>query len=156
MWRRTAKRLGVKGGEPLAYVLKTLSTGHAGKMSIARVLTGQIGDGVTLNSPEREAGRVSGTFKLLGQTTEKRGPAAAGETVALGKLEYAKTGDTLSAGKQAHAARGQGRAASGGAGDFGLGEGAQGRRQARPGAAQARRRGPVDPSRAQSPRPTRW
>ena len=32
------------------------------------------------------------------------GPPAAGETVALGKLEYAKTGDTLSAGKQAHAA----------------------------------------------------
>src|SRR6185436_2872287 len=86
----TAKRLGV--------------TGNAGKMSIARVLSGQIGDGVTLLSPEREAGRVSGTFKLLGQTTEKRGPAGAGETVALGKLEYAKTGDTLSAGKQAHAA----------------------------------------------------
>jgi elongation factor G len=100
----TAKRLGVTGNEPLAYVLKTLSTGHAGKMSIARVLSGQIGDGVTLLSPERETGRVSGTFKLLGQTTEKRGPAGAGETVALGKLEYARTGDTLSAGKQAHAA----------------------------------------------------
>src|ERR1700712_4717936 len=100
----TAQRLGVEGNDPLAYVLKTLSTGHAGKMSIARVLSGQIGDGVTLLSPEREAGRVSGTFKLLGQSTEKRGPATAGETVALGKLEYAKTGDTLSAGKQAHAA----------------------------------------------------
>ena len=97
----TAKRLGVNGGEALAYVLKTLNTGHAGKMSIARVLTGQIGDGVTLLSPEREVGRISGTFKLLGQTSEKRGPAAAGETVALGKLEYAKTGDTLTAGKQA-------------------------------------------------------
>ena len=50
---------------------------------------------------------MSGTFKLLGQATEKRGPAAAGETVALGKLEYARTGDTLSAGKQAHAAAGR-------------------------------------------------
>src|SRR3954468_15880568 len=30
----TATRLGVEGAEPLAYVLKTLSTGHAGKMSI--------------------------------------------------------------------------------------------------------------------------
>jgi elongation factor G len=100
----TAKRLGVTGNDPLAYVLKTLNTGHAGKMSIARVLSGQIGDGVTLLSPERDAGRVSGTFKLLGQNTEKRGPAGAGETVALGKLEYAKTGDTLSAGKAAHAA----------------------------------------------------
>jgi elongation factor G len=100
----TAKRLGVKGGDPLAYVLKTLNTGHAGKMSVVRVLSGQIGDGVTLNSPDREAGRVSGTFKLLGQASEKRGPAGAGETVALGKLEYAHTGETLSAGKQAHPA----------------------------------------------------
>jgi elongation factor G len=99
----TAKRLGVKGGEAVAYVLKTLNTAHAGKMSVVRVLAGQIGDGVTLLSPEREAGRISGTFKMLGQSTEKRGPAAAGETVALGKLDHAKTGDTLSAGKQAQA-----------------------------------------------------
>jgi elongation factor G len=73
-------------------------------MSVVRVLAGQIGDGVTLQSPEREVGRVSGTFKLLGSSVEKRGPAAAGETVALGKLDHAKTGDTLSAGKQAHPA----------------------------------------------------
>ena len=152
--RQAARRQA--GSEPLAYVLKTLSTGHAGKMSIARVLSGQIGDGVTLLSPEREAGRVSGTFKLLGQTTEKRGPAQAGETVALGKLEYAKTGDTLSAGKQAACGARRGEAASGGAGDFGLGERAQGRRQARPGAAQADRGGPLDPSSCTTPRPTRW
>jgi elongation factor G len=100
----TAMRLGMKGGEALAVALKTLNTAHAGKMSIVRVLSGQIGDGVTLQSPEREAGRVSGTFKMLGANTEKRGPAAAGETVALGKLDHAKTGDTLSAGKQAHPA----------------------------------------------------
>jgi elongation factor G len=100
----TAGRLGLKDGEAVAYVLKTVNTAHAGKMSVVRVLAGQIGDGVTLQSPEREAGRVSGTFKLLGSNTEKRGPAAAGETVALGKLDHAKTGDTLSTGKQAHPA----------------------------------------------------
>jgi elongation factor G len=43
-------------------------------------------------------------FRLVGHNTEKRATAAAGETVALGKLEHAKTGDTLTAGKQAHAA----------------------------------------------------
>ncbi len=100
----TAKRLGVEGGDAVAYVMKTFNTAHAGKMSVVRVLSGQIGDGVTLVTPEREAGRVSGTFKMLGHNTEKRGPALAGETVALGKLDYAQTGDTLSAGKQAHAA----------------------------------------------------
>jgi elongation factor G len=36
--------------------------------------------------------------------TEKRGPAAAGETVAFGKLDHARTGDTLSSGKQPHPA----------------------------------------------------
>jgi elongation factor G len=46
---------------------------------------------------------VSGVFKLVGQSTEKRGAAAAGETVALGKLDHARTGDTLTAGRQAHA-----------------------------------------------------
>ena len=100
----TAKRLGVKGNDPVAYVLKTLNTAHGGKMSVARVLSGQIGDGVTLNSSEREVGRVAATFKLFGQNPEKRGPATAGETVAFGKLDNAKTGDTLSTGKQPHAA----------------------------------------------------
>jgi elongation factor G len=100
----TAKRLGLKGGDAVAYVLKSFNTAHAGKMSVVRVLSGQIGDGVTLASPEREAGRVAGTFKMLGQNFEKRGPASPGETVALAKLEYARTGETLSTGKQAHAA----------------------------------------------------
>jgi elongation factor G len=101
----TAKRLGVKAGnDAAAYVLKTLHTTHGGKMSLARVLSGQIGDGTTLNTAEREAGRVSGVFKMLGQNHEKRGPAVTGETVALGKLDHAKTGDTLSSGKQAHPA----------------------------------------------------
>ena len=101
----TAKRLGVKAGsDAVAYVLKTLNTAHGGKMSVARVISGQAGDGTTLLSGDDEAGRVAGVFKLVGQTTEKRGPAAVGETVAFAKLDKAKTGDTLSAGKQAHAA----------------------------------------------------
>ena len=100
----TVKRLGVKAGHPVAYVLKTANTSHGGKMSVARVLTGKIGDGVTLVGPDGEAGRVAATFNLLGQHSEKRGPAEAGETVALGKLDHAKTGNTLTAGAQAHPA----------------------------------------------------
>jgi elongation factor G len=101
----TAKRLDVKAGsEAVAYVLKTLNTTHGGKMSVARVLAGQIGDGTTLLSGDDEVGRVAGVFKLVGQTTEKRGPAMVGETVAFAKLDKAKTGDTLTAGKQPHPA----------------------------------------------------
>jgi elongation factor G len=101
----TGKRLGVKaGGDAVAYVLKTHNTTHGGKMSIARVLSGQAGDGTTFLADDEEAGRVAGVFKLTGQSTEKRGPAGVGETVAFAKLEKAKTGDTLSVGKHAHAA----------------------------------------------------
>jgi elongation factor G len=99
----TAKRLGVKPGpDPVAYVMKTIHTAHGGKMSVARVLNGQVADSSTFITPEREAGRVAGIFKLLGHHTEKRGPAQAGETVAFGKLDHANTGDTLTVGKQAH------------------------------------------------------
>ncbi len=101
----TAKRLGIKAGsDAVAYVLKTQNTAHGGKMSIARMLAGQAGDGTTLQSGDDEAGRVAGVFKLVGQSSEKRGPAMLGETVGFAKLEKAKTGDTLSAGKQVHPA----------------------------------------------------
>jgi elongation factor G len=100
---KTLKRLGLKAGpDPLANVIKTFHTAHGGKMSVVRVLNGQVGDGTTFVTPEREAGRVAGVFKLMGPGSEKRGPAQAGETVALGKLDHANTGDTLTAGKQAH------------------------------------------------------
>jgi elongation factor G len=98
----TVKRLGIKAGSPVAYVLKTVQTTHGGKMSVARIMTGKIADGASLLSPDGEAGRVAAVFKLMGQHSEKRGPAEAGETVALGKLDHAKTGDTLTEGQKAH------------------------------------------------------
>jgi elongation factor G len=101
----TAQRLGVKAnGDVVGYVLKTLNTSHGGRLSIVRMLAGQAGDGTTFVAGDDEAGRVAGVFKLVGQNTEKRGPATAGETVAFAKLDKAKTGDTLTAGKQPHAA----------------------------------------------------
>ena len=101
----TAQRLGVKAGaDAVALVLKTFHTTHGGKMSVARLLAGQAGARTTLTTTGGEAGRVSGVFKLMGQRFEKRGQAASGETVAFGKLDAAKTGDTLSSGEQPHAA----------------------------------------------------
>src|SRR6202011_4855358 len=90
----TVKRLGIKpGNETIAYVMKTLHTAHGGKMSIVRILNGQVNDGMTFITPDRDAGRVAGVLRLLGQTSEKRAAAQAGETVALGKLDPANTGD---------------------------------------------------------------
>jgi elongation factor G len=100
----TAKRLDVNtSGENIAYVMKTLHTAHGGKMSVARVLSGTVPEGAMLTGASGTADRVSGVFKLAGQASEKRGPAVAGDTVALGKLDHAKTGDTLTSGKQSRA-----------------------------------------------------
>lgn len=99
----TAKRLGVDAkNEAVAYVLKTFHTTHGGKLSLARVLAGQISDSATLHAPNAEAGRIAGVFRMNGSSTEKRPNAAVGDTVALGKLDGAKTGDTLSTGKTPH------------------------------------------------------
>ncbi len=101
----TAQRLGVKAGnEAVALVLKTFHTTHGGKMSVVRLLAGQAGDGTTLMTPASDSARVSGVFKLMGQHFEKRPQATAGETIAFGKLDNAKTGNTLSSGKQPPAA----------------------------------------------------
>src|SRR5882762_3822688 len=57
----TAKRLGVKSGnDPVAYVIKTFHTAHGGKLSVARVLAGQVGDGTraTDSLPPCEIGRA--------------------------------------------------------------------------------------------------
>ena len=98
----TAKRLGVSAQkEALAYVFKTLHLQHGGKLSLTRVLAGRLDDGATLQSSSGEAGRISGILAVSGGHDTKRTAAEAGDTIALGKLEAIKTGDTLSSGKTA-------------------------------------------------------
>jgi elongation factor G len=101
----TAKRLGVSAQkEALAYVFKTLHLQHGGKLSLARLLAGHLDDGATLQSSSGEAGRVSGILAVSGGHDTKRAAAEVGDTIALGKLDAIKTGDTLSSGKTAPAA----------------------------------------------------
>ena len=101
----TAKRLGVPTQkEALAYVFKTLHLQHGGKLSLTRLLAGHLDDGATLQSSSGEAGRVSGILAVSGGHDTKRAAAEVGDTIALGKLEAIKTGDTLSNGKTAPAA----------------------------------------------------
>ena len=89
----TAERLGVSGGGNVAQVFKTIHAEHVGKMTIARVLSGEISDGSTLNGS-----RVSGMNRMMGQKMEKVSKAGAGEIVALGRMEEVQTGATLSEG----------------------------------------------------------
>jgi len=88
----TADRLGIEtDGEPCARVFKTVHAAHTGKLSLVRVLRGEISDGVTLNGE-----RVSGVNHMLGQKLEKQSTAGIGEVVALGRLDGVTTGDLLS------------------------------------------------------------
>ena len=96
----TAARLGVaEGGETVVQVLKTIHTTHAGKLSLARILAGSVKDGDTVHAPGGGEDRVSGVFRVVGQQATKRDAAVIGETVALGKLENVRTGDTLTSAK---------------------------------------------------------
>lgn len=95
----TAQRLKMENTKSCAFVLKTLHTGHGGKLSLARVLTGEIGEGATAFGPSGSDDRVAGVLSVRGEEATKRGPARAGDTVAFARLERVRTGDTVTADK---------------------------------------------------------
>ncbi len=86
----TAARLGASGTASQVKVFKTLQAGHAGKMSMARVLGGTLTTGDTLNS-ERPAGMNA----IFGGKLSPVKDAPAGSVVGLTKLDSAATGDML-------------------------------------------------------------
>ena len=90
----TAKRLGLDKNASCAMVQKSFHTAHGGKLSLVRVLTGEIADGATVYAGDKEE-RASGIYTLLGQEPKKRGAAKPGDTVALGRLDSVQTGDVL-------------------------------------------------------------
>ena len=99
-FEETADRLGVGGnGDTVVQVLKTIHTTHAGKLSLVRVLSGSVKDGDFLHGEDGTEDKVSGVFRVMGQQVTKREPATVGETVALGKLDHARTGATLTSAK---------------------------------------------------------
>ena len=86
-----AERFGLGGdGEAVAQVFKTYNLARAGKLSMVRVLRGEIADGATLNGT-----RVGGMFRMMGLNQDKVAKAGAGEVVALGRMDDVKTGDAL-------------------------------------------------------------
>ncbi|MDH5747754.1 MAG: elongation factor G [Rhodospirillales bacterium] len=90
----TAKRLGLNESDsgPVVQVFKTLHGSQTGKMSLARIMQGEVTDGMNL-----DGSRVSGLFSLLGSKQNKLSKAASGEVVALGRMENVHAGDLLTA-----------------------------------------------------------
>jgi elongation factor G len=100
----TRARLGLREGESALRVMKTVHTPHGGKLSVARVLSGSISDGVEVTSADGRGGKVSGMYRLIGKDQAKQTKADQGDVVALGRLDDIRTGDLISTGKSVPAA----------------------------------------------------
>ena len=92
---QTARRLKLENAKSAAFVFKTMHTAHGGKLSLTRIIAGEFGDGTVVSGAQGTEDRIAGVFTLKGEEPVKRGPATAGETVALGRLEGIGAGETI-------------------------------------------------------------
>ena len=74
----------------LVQVLKNYFLPHAGKLSLVRVWSGTVKDGMTLNGM-----RIGGVYRLMGHQQEAIGAASAGDVVALARMDDARQGQAL-------------------------------------------------------------
>jgi len=91
----TAARLKLdpKASDTVANVIKTYHPPNAGKLSLVRVWSGQVTEGMSLNGV-----RVAGVLRLLGAQSTKAAAAEPGEVVALARMEGIASGSVLSSG----------------------------------------------------------
>lgn len=93
---QTVTRLNLKPSNgATALVLKTFFTERGGKISVARVLSGEIADGSIMQGGSGQETRVAGLVSLLGQSQTKLTKALAGDTVGLSRLENIATAETI-------------------------------------------------------------
>jgi elongation factor G len=99
--RETAKRLGIAADatDTVAQVFKTYHQAHTGKLSLARVWTGKLQDGMMLSGH-----RVGSVARMKGHELAKLAGAGEGDVVALGRMDEVATGVLLSAGGKAKTA----------------------------------------------------
>ena len=83
-------------GDLVIYIFKTLADPFLGKISYAKVVSGTLKPGVELYNPRSEKPEKLGSvFFVRGKNQEMADSVPAGDLVALGKLQFTKTGDTL-------------------------------------------------------------
>lgn len=83
--------------KPAAFVFKTLADAFLGKISLAKVISGKLTPGMSLYNHRFDKDEKLGSMLFLRGKTQGDCPGAeAGDIVALGKLQYTKTGDVLS------------------------------------------------------------
>jgi elongation factor G len=83
-------------GQTLLTVTKTFTDSHTGKMSLCKVLSGTLApDTVLINTRTRDEERLHALGTLSGHSTTPTGAVAAGDFVAIPRLNGTRTGDTL-------------------------------------------------------------
>ena len=79
-------------GGALAECFKVVHQAHAGKLSLCRVWSGSLGEGMSLGGQ-----RIGGLFRPFGQRLDKVTAAHAGEIVALARIEALSAGHCIDA-----------------------------------------------------------
>ncbi|HWJ38377.1 MAG TPA: elongation factor G, partial [Sphingomicrobium sp.] len=92
----TSNRLGVS--DPSLYVFKVIH-GPIGRLALSRVLGGRIAEGSDLKSEDGDHARLGAQFTVQGEKTAKVGEARDGDIVAVAKIDSARAGQWLGAGK---------------------------------------------------------
>ena len=84
-------------GPTAALIFKTIADPFLGKISLAKVISGTLKAGQEVyNGRSGKSEKLGSMFFMRGKTQEDAPEAVAGDIVALGKLQYTITGDTLS------------------------------------------------------------
>ena len=91
----TARRLSVS--DPSLYAFKISHSGSVGRMALARVLGGEIAEGIDLKGRDGTV-RLGALFSVQGEKTSKIAKAVNGDIVAVGKADELKAGQWLSKG----------------------------------------------------------
>ena len=84
------------GGQPLAFVFKTLADPYVGKISLFKVLSGTVRPDSILTNPRTHTDeKLHGLFTLRGKEQVQVNDVPAGDVAAVAKLGDVTTGDTL-------------------------------------------------------------
>lgn len=83
-------------GKPAAFVFKTIADPFLGKISLAKVISGTLKAGQEIyNARAEKSEKLGAMFFMRGKNQEDAPVVEAGDIVAIAKLQYTKTGDTL-------------------------------------------------------------
>lgn len=83
-------------GSAVAYVFKTIADPFLGKISLAKVIRGKLSPAmIAYNCNAEKEEKLGSMFFLRGKAQADCGDVMPGDIVALGKLQFTQTGDTL-------------------------------------------------------------